>query len=84
MESQPMKTLISTTSIQQDIYEHIMCCKLLLIAYSKVNQAAAHLSPTSLRTLRRVNFNHMPIKCNILSPTSLNTLPIYNKYMLIM
>jgi hypothetical protein len=26
----------------------------------------------------------MPIKCNILSPTSLNTLPIYNKYMLIM
>ncbi len=84
MEGQPMKTLISTTSIQQDIYEHIMCCKLLLIAYSKINQATAHLSPTSLRTLKRVIFDHMPIKCNILSPTSLNTLPIYNKYMLIM
>jgi hypothetical protein len=57
-----MKTLISITSIRQDIYEHIMCCKLLLMAYSKVNQAAAHLSPTSLRTLRRVIFNHMPIR----------------------
>jgi hypothetical protein len=57
-----MKTLISITSIRQDIYEHIMCCKLLLMAYSKVNQAATHFSPTSLRTLRRVIFNHMPIR----------------------
>jgi hypothetical protein len=42
MEGQPMIILISITSIQQDIYEHIMYYNLLLIADSKVNQVAAH------------------------------------------
>lgn len=55
MEGQPTIALVSTTSIQQNIYEHIMCCNLLLIAYSKVDQVAthvvAHLSPTTLKTL---------------------------------
>lgn len=84
MEGQPTIALISTTSIQQDIYEHIMCCNLLLIVDFKVDQVAAHLLPTSSRTLRRIIFNHIQIKCDILSPTFLNTLPIYNNYMLIM
>jgi hypothetical protein len=88
MEGQPTIALVSTTSIQQNIYEHIMCCNLLLIVDFKVDQVAthvvAHLSLMSLGTLRRIIFNYMPIKCDILSQTFLNTLPIYNNYMLIM
>jgi hypothetical protein len=42
MEGQPIISLVSTTLLQQDIYEHIMCCNLLLIAYSKVDQVVTH------------------------------------------